>query len=237
MSRSAFSDVLQVFPFWLFDIAPIEGISMPIFSPLAGFSSVTAPGLSFEMHDITEGNWHFRRKVIKKVDVDTITAARGVTFFDSDFWRWAVASVTGNPEGFQIRLTGAGRSLSIGGPTPRRNLLLIQFFARNPLSGAPGAALAAASAGLITSQLIESGSVGASIAGGLTAGISAATIGAGSFGPFEFTPRLPAKAWLLHDCIPTRFKTGSDFDASSGDVSIAEIEFAPEMFEEISLSS
>ena len=61
--------------------------------------------------------------------------------------------------------------------------------------------------------------------------------GAVNFGPFEFTPRLPAKAWLLHDCIPTRFKSGSDFDAASGDVSIAEIEFAPEMFEEISLTS
>jgi len=169
------------------------------------------------MHDITEGNWHFRRKVIKKVEVDSITVTRGVTFFDSDFWRWAVASITGNPENNQ---------LSIGGPTPRRNLLLIQFFARNPLSGAPGSAIAAAATGLITEAGVATvGAVSASV-GGLT-----------GFGPFEFAPRLPAKAWLLHDCIPTRFKSGSDFDAASGDVSIAEIEFAPEMFEEISLTS
>jgi hypothetical protein len=239
VSRSAFSDVLQVFPFWLFDVAPIEGISIPIFNPLAGFSSVTAPGMSFEMHDITEGNWHFRRKVIKKVDVDSITATRGATFFDSDFWRWTVASVTGNPEGFQIRLP-PGSLMSIGGPTPRRNLLLIQFFAHNPLSGGAGGALAAASAGLITTQLIGSGAVGATVAGTLAAGaggIAAKVGGKPGYGPFEFTPRVPAKAWLLHDCIPVRFKTGSDFDASSGDVSIAEIEFQPEMFDEISLSA
>ena len=228
MARSAFSDVLQVYPFWLFDIAPIEGSSIPIFNPLAGFSTVSAPGMSFEMYDITEGNWHFRRKVIKKVDIDTITATRGATFFDSDFWRWAVASITGNPEGFQIRMP-PGNKQSIGGPTPRRNLLLIQFFAHNPLSLSGGGALAAASVGLITSTLGATAALGG--------GVVASTPGAVGFGPFEFKARLPAKAWLLHDCIPTRFKTGSDFDAASGDVSIAEIEFQPEMFEEISLSA
>jgi hypothetical protein len=183
--------------------------------------------MSFEMQDITEGNWHFRRKVIKKADVDPITITRGATYWDSDFWRWTVASVTGNPEGFQIR-TPPANLISIGGPTPRRNLLLVQFFARNPLSA--NAAGAAVAAGLITTQVVTSGAV--------SPGAAAAFAGAaGGFGPFEFSPKLPAKAWLLHDCIPTRFKTGTDFDASSGDVSIAEIEFQPEMFEEISLSS
>jgi hypothetical protein len=193
------------------------------------------------MFDITEGNWHFRRKVIKKVDTDAITATRGVTFFDSDFWRWTVASITGNPEGFQARITG-GFGLSIGGPTPRRNLLLIQFFARNPLnfsslSGAASSTLALASAGLITKQLAQGGLGGIVAAGAAASGAVLSGRSGGAFGPFEFTPRLPAKAWLLHDCIPTRFKTGTDFDARSGDVSIAEIEFAPEMFEEISLSA
>lgn len=235
MARSAYSDILQVFPFWLFDVAPIEGISLPIFNPLAGFSSCTAPGMTFEMQDITEGNWHFRRKVIKKADVDSITVTRGATFYDSDFWRWTVASVTGNPEGFQIRSPPASL-MSIGGPTPRRNLLLVQFFARTPTS--IGAAGALAAAGLISAQIVQSGAVSpvaaATVAGG--AGLAAAG-GAVGFGPFEFSPKLPAKAWLLHDCIPVRFKTGTDFDASSGDVSIAEIEFQPEMFEELSLSA
>lgn len=37
----------------------------------------------------------------------------------------------------------------------------------------------------------------------------------------------PAKAWLLADCYPIRFKAGSDFDAMSGDVSIQELEIDP----------
>lgn len=221
MARSNISDVLQVYPFWLFDVAPIEGISLPIFNPLAGFSSCTAPGMTFEMHDITEGNWHFRRKVIKKAEVDSMTLTRGVTFSNSDFWRWTVASLTGRPEGFQPRFL-PGSLMSIGGPTPRRNLLLIQFFSRSPL----GSLNAGASAALSV--------FGVSLGG---RGFATSTP---PFGPFDSgikSPRIPAKAWLLHDCLPTRFKTGSDFDASSGDVSISEIEFQPEMFEEISLSA
>jgi len=48
---------------------------------------------------------------------------------------------------------------------------------------------------------------------------------------------LPAKAWLLWDCIPTRYKAGSDFDAQSGQVSIAELEVQPWAFTEITLGS
>lgn len=226
MARSAYSDYLQVFPFWLFDVAPIEGISVPIFNPLSGFATVTAPGMSFETVDVSEANWLFRKKVIKKADIDPITLTKGVTFYDSDFWRWAIAAITGDPAGFQIR--SLFNTLSIGGPTPRRNLILIQFFARNPLSVSAGGALAAVNAGLVTAGL--------GVRGAIT--LAAATaVGASGFGPFEFTPRLPAKAWILHDCIPTRFKTGSDFDARSGEVSIAEIEFQPEMIEELSLAS
>lgn len=230
MARTAFSDFLQVHPFWLFDVAPIEGISVPIFNPLSGFASITAPGLTFETYDVSEANSYFRKKVIKKADVEPITLTRGVTFFDSDFWRWSIAGLTGDPAGFQIR--SLFNTLSIGGPTPRRNLILIQFFARNPLSASVGGALAAANAGIITANLPP---LGAAIVGGVAA-LGAVGFNA-SFGPFEFTPRLPAKAWILHDCIPIRYKAGSDFDARSGEVSIAELEFQPEMIEELSLAS
>ena len=219
MARSNLSDVLQVFPFWLFDVAPNEGRSLPIFNPLAGFATCSAPGLTFEMQDITEGNWHFRRKVIKKVDVDSITVPRGVTFSDSDFCKWTFAAVTCNPQGFQVRRHFD--KLSIGGPTPRRNFLLIQFFARNPL------------AALNTLSGLAGAQIGAQIGIESSLGFGGTSF---PFGPFEFSPKIPAKAWMLHDCIPVRYKTGSDFDASSGDVSIAEIEFQPEMFEEINLA-
>ena len=38
---------------------------------------------------------------------------------------------------------------------------------------------------------------------------------------------LPAKAWLLWDSIPIRYKAGGDFDAKSGEVSIAELDIQP----------
>jgi len=47
--------------------------------------------------------------------------------------------------------------------------------------------------------------------------------------------RVPARAWLLYGCLPTRYKGGADMDASSGDVSIAELDIQPRSFEEFSL--
>lgn len=43
------------------------------------------------------------------------------------------------------------------------------------------------------------------------------------------------KAYLLYDCIPTRYSLGGDLDANSADVVIAELEVAPAYFEEYSL--
>lgn len=40
--------------------------------------------------------------------------------------------------------------------------------------------------------------------------------------------RIPARSWFLRGCLPTRYRAGSDFDANSSDVSIAELEFQPE---------
>lgn len=42
-----------------------------------------------------------------------------------------------------------------------------------------------------------------------------------------------AKSWLLVNCLPVRYKAGSDLDASSGAISITELEMAPEEFVEI----
>lgn len=43
------------------------------------------------------------------------------------------------------------------------------------------------------------------------------------------------KAFLLWHCIPTRYKAGTDFDATSGNVSITELEIQPQYFSEVSL--
>jgi hypothetical protein len=39
----------------------------------------------------------------------------------------------------------------------------------------------------------------------------------------------------LWSCIPTRYKAGSDFDATSGAVSLTELEIQPQYFSEVSL--
>lgn len=54
-------------------------------------------------------------------------------------------------------------------------------------------------------------------------------------GGFEFSRRIPGKAWMLKECRPQRFKPGSDFDAMSQDVSVAQLELAVEEMEEFSL--
>ena len=54
---------------------------------------------------------------------------------------------------------------------------------------------------------------------------------------WEAAAFLPGKAYLLWDCIPTRYKAGSDFDAMSGEVSIAELELAVWAVTEITLLS
>lgn len=49
--------------------------------------------------------------------------------------------------------------------------------------------------------------------------------------------RIPARAWYLQGCLPTRYKAGSDFDANSSEVSIAELEFQPEDGVEMTIST
>jgi phage tail-like protein len=46
---------------------------------------------------------------------------------------------------------------------------------------------------------------------------------------------VPGRAYIMWDCIPTRYKAGTDFDANSADVSIMELELQPHAVEEIVL--
>lgn len=242
MARSALSDVLSVHAFWLMDVAPVEALALPIFSPLMGFSSITAPEMSLETHDVVEGNWLFHKKVIKRADVSEVTLMRGSTWYDADFYRWTLAALTGDTGGGGgIEVLTGKPSGQIGGVTPRRDLLLIQFMVRQPISN-PALAAAAATAGTLglvgsaatQANVAVSGAAQVGVTAGLTAGAGALGV---AFGPFEFAPRLPAKAWMLHGCLPTRYKAAGDFDASSGALSMSELSIAVDFFEEISLTS
>lgn len=49
--------------------------------------------------------------------------------------------------------------------------------------------------------------------------------------------RIPARAWVLKDCLPGRYKAGSDFDANSGAVSVASIDIYPEVVDEVTVGT
>jgi hypothetical protein len=230
--REPIFDWLQAYPFWLMDVAPVEALALPIFTPLSGFASITAPEVTVELQDIKECNWHFKRSTIKGADASQMTLTRGTTVYDSDFWRWIVASIVGDTE-WQLKLPFIPPT-RIGGPSPRRQLVLIHYFSRSPVGGSVGAAAAAIAAGLVGAEAALAGSASLGNAATL-AGAAASSILGG--GPIDFVARIPARAWILTGCLPVRYKVGSDFDAKSGEVSIAELDIKPELIEEISLTS
>jgi hypothetical protein len=200
---------------------------------------MSAPTLTVDTEEITEGNWPYKRKILKQASVGQITLRRGATFVNHDFYRWIKAALFGDTGGASIgnspSFSGIG---SIGGPTPRRTLVMIQFFPRNPLGAHPDLAVAAAIAGL-SALAIGVGSVGGNVAGGAqAAALVAGGIGMAqaSIGPFDRVPMLPARAWLLYGCLPSGYKANKDFDAKTGDVSETELTIECEEFDELSLS-
>jgi hypothetical protein len=42
---------------------------------------------------------------------------------------------------------------------------------------------------------------------------------------------------MLYGCLPVRYKPGGDFEASAGDISIAELDVEVEYFDEIGLAA
>lgn len=58
----------------------------------------------------------------------------------------------------------------------------------------------------------------------------------GGFQPVtELVSRAPARAWLLKECVPVNYKAGTDFDATSGELSIMELVLVPNSVQEFSL--
>jgi len=244
MPRRRILDVLQDHVFWAFD-ATNEGV--PVFNPLFGFSTVTSPEINVNVETFKDGTYLYNRNVVKGGEVGPVVFTRAATMFDSDFYEWIIFALHGDKgylgDGGALGKVGAavGGFLSGGARiTPRRNLLVIHFTTINikdaitsddPLLNA-GAAVTAGLAATFAASFVTSGG-GALIAGGAVAGVAAAQ-GFG-LGPFEFATRIPARAWLLHNCIPVRYRPGNDFDASSGQVSIQELEVQPEFVEEYSL--
>lgn len=245
MARANLLEYLQNYAFWLFDVGPIDGTSIPIFAPLSAFSAISAPEIAVETQQVVEGNWYFTQKVFGRADVRTIKLSRGSTAANADFWRWMRSGFEG--------LSSLAGGLSIGGASPRREMVLVHFFAHSPipLPTSLSALESLGAAELAATSLLTQGIGGALSGGGvsITAGLQGAAVAAGQVflgegasrrlggGPGSSALRIPAKAWLLHGCFPTRYKPGSDFDATSSAISIQELDMSVDSMEEISLTA
>jgi len=185
--RLRFLDMLQVYPFWVFDASGFAGNPLfTIFDPTFGFSAVTSPEVNIELREVQPGNWEYKRRAVKTADVSPITMSRGARFYDSDFWLWTHNAV----RGYQPL---------------RRNLVLVHFMGYRPLAN--------------VLEKDTSGSFPDEVA--LT----------------SLATRLPARGWFLSGCVPTRYKSGGDFDAASSDVAIQELEVQPEYIEEMTIAT
>jgi hypothetical protein len=243
MARTPLTDFLQNYAFWLIDIGPQDNFGLPLLFPLLGFSAITSPEFVLETYEIAEGNALTSRKVVKKASASNITLSRGVPFYDADFFRWAITAMTGETTADELLgFTG----LEIGGPTYRRNLLLIQYFPHLVFFKSDDKLLADVGNTILglSTTLASVGTIGAlEGAGGEFLAATGTLIAGGTvlsqlgIGPFELAQRVPARSWLLKGCIPTRYKSTTDFDAMSGAVGISELELAVEFWEEISLGA
>lgn len=217
-------DLLPTYAFWLADISPVfQGTKAAIpywaLNPAMGFASVSMPSFAARTENVKSGTDLYQHTVVTGHEIDRITATRGASWWSADMCRW-----------FQRAQHGFG--------APRRDLALIHFTSSGLGDGAGGYDEAAISLGLGLGGLAAS-TAALGVADprmlGAIAGYWAAAGLAAAFGPTIV--RIPGRVWILGDCIPTRYKPGSDFDAKSGDVSIAELEFAPSYVNELSLTA
>lgn len=234
MPRSRITDVLQSHLFWAFDATGYSDI--PVFTPLFGFSSITSPEISVEAEQIPDGTSIFKRYVIKSASVPTITFSRAATLFDSDFYDWIMFAIYGQKVGSQFGST-VGNFLNQRAGDVRRNIVVIQYTSiNNPVvAQALFFGLLGAAAGAGVGGILGAG-VGATVGAGVGSATGLATEAAGGgIGPFAFASRIPARAWMLHNCLPVRYKAGGNFDADSPAVSVAELDVQPEYIEEYNL--
>ena len=233
MPRRRLFDVLQDHYFWAFD-ASTSTIGVPVFNPLFGFSRISAPEIGVEVESFKDGTFLYNRNVVKGGSVSPVLFERAASMFDADFYDWITYTLHGNREFESSGTLGKVGNFLEGGnrSTPRRSLLIVQFTTTNlGKVGDDDQSFVAAGAGLVA---FTAALAGAGLGGGIGLGAAGGALAFG-LGPFEFATRIPARAWLLHNCIPIRYRSGSDFDAASGEVSLMELEVQPEYIEEYSL--
>ncbi len=99
-----------------------------------------------------------------------------------------------------------------GAPAVRRNLMLVQF-SEASLAGAQNVGLGP-----------KKDAMGV-----------LSVIGNQVFNFGDLFARVPAKAWMLYECLPVSYKAGSDLDALGNEISMSQLTLQPHMIEELSL--
>lgn len=217
MARWRILDHLMSHPFWVVDLSVPWTDGWYVLNPILGFQTCTAPEISIQTKEVREGNWYFPHISALNATISPITLTRGVSMFygGRDFYKWAANTIKGKQR-------------------PRRDLMIIHYSTASLEklkfhgSGVDEnlaqlmVALGATTALAAQMSLKEAGALALS-AGNVAGGRGLALLGV----PSHETIRIPARMWLMKKCIPTRWKAGTDFDATSAGVSVAELEVQP----------
>lgn len=231
MSRDLFSDKLQTYQFHLIDVDPSFSLPPWVLIPSAGFSAITMPEVTIETQEVKEGTDPFVHHVLDKASTNTITLSKGASTFNSDFWRWTMGCLAGNPP---AKMGSAAEFFTNLIPTKyppipgkRRNMILMHLTGmsfdglKEAIKFASGVDAAKAALLMGTSGWVS----------GASEGLKTMTGGMIDFG----ISSVVGKVYLLIDCLPSRYKPGTDFDADSSDISIEELDLTYHRFEECSL--
>ena len=182
----------------------------PVFTFAFGFKYVSAPEIQIETRDFKEGAHEYRKSVIKEATVSEIELHQGARLGNSDFYDWVKRCIDGN--------SGVKGANSV-----RRNFMLIQYMDVHSavVATAANAVLGAAA--------------GASTGGLAGAGIGAVSSGSSlAFQSFtDVVQRVPGRAWMLMNCLPTRYKAATDFDALGSEISLMELTIKPQIVTEL----
>lgn len=94
MARTPDKDKLQSFRFRVFEVAGGADVFANE-APVAGFTSVTVPGITIEMSEHRTGTEDFAHKYPGIANVEDATMTRGIYLGDTTFYNWVMAKVLG----------------------------------------------------------------------------------------------------------------------------------------------
>jgi len=214
-----FLDMLQEYPFHVFDMSGYQGdAANSVFDPVLGFSACTTPEWTVTTREVKPGNAPFTRYAVQSAVVGPITLSRGVRWYDSDFYNWLLRALKGIAP-------------------VRRDLFLVHFFGWRPTVKREQSAVVE-SVELERPDILQQPKK-RPVSGGIQ--ITRKTGGLVSLPPENgltaLTTRIPARCWYMRKCIPTGYKPGGDFDANSANVSIATLTIQPGFVDEVTVST